>query len=111
MIAVVVQVLPGAGNVVLPAFLRLDDLARRLDNVNFTDVLYETLDVRQRWLISLRTDAIAPQAMINYRFALTIERRKVFLDASYALRDGVFQSIARVFELIVALIPTALENL
>lgn len=109
--AVVMQMLPGAGNVVLAAFLGLNNLARRFDDVNFTNVLDESLDVWQRWLVALGTDAIAPQAVINDRLALAVECREVFLDATDALRDGVFQSIARILKLVVALVPSALENL
>lgn len=107
----IVQVLPGAGNVVLPTFLGLNDLSRRFDNVNFTDVLHESLDVRQWRLVSLRTDAVSPQAVINDRLALASQSREVLLDASDTLRHGVLQSITRIFKLVVALVPSALENL
>lgn len=109
--AVIVQVFSRAANVVLPAFLRLNDLAWCFDNVNFTNVLDESLDVRQWWLISLCANAITPQAVINDGLALSIQGREVFLNAADTFRDCVFQSITWIFKLMVALVPTALENL
>lgn len=105
------QMLPGARLVVLTAVLRLDDLSRSFHNVNFTNVLHQSLNVRQWRLIAFRTNAISPQAVVNDRLVLSRQLSEVSLDASNTFRHCMLQSISRILELIVALVPTALEDL
>lgn len=106
-----VQVFSCAGYVILTAILRLHDFPRRFDNVNLTDMLHQPLDVRQWRLVALGTNAVAPQAVIHDRLVLARQLGEVTLNTADALRHRMLQCIARILELEIAFVPTALENL
>lgn len=108
---VLMQMLTLTCNVVLSTILRLDDLSWSLYNVNLTNVLHQTLNVWQWWLVSLSSNAVAPQAVIDDRLRTAWELSEISLNATNTFSNSMLQSVAGVFKLKVALVPSAFENL
>lgn len=100
-----------ACHIVFSTISRLHNFPWCFNHVNFPHMLHQPLNIRQRRLISFRTNAIPPQAVENDRLTLTRQLSEVALNAANTFSDRVFKCVSRIFKLKVALVPAALENL
>lgn len=87
--AALMQMPASARHVISSSILRLNNFSRRFDHVNLTNVLHQALNVRQWRLISLCANAVAPQAMIDYRLVVRVQLTEISLNAAIAVGYSV----------------------